>query len=134
MKKKFVSSWKRSKKPNKQRKYRYNAAIHIKQKFIHSILSKELRKKYNKRNLGLKTGDKIKIVAGNFKGKEGKVERVDIKKTLIYVGGIEKVKKDGSKVLYPLHPSNLMITELNLDDKKRQKILDRKKKLNKQED
>ncbi|MEK6835561.1 MAG: 60S ribosomal protein L26, partial [Nanoarchaeota archaeon] len=36
------------------------------------------------------------------------------------------VKLDGSKVYYPLHPSNLMITELNLNDKKRKAKLERK--------
>jgi len=37
----------------------------------------------------------------------------------VFVTGIEKIKKNGSKFLVSLAPSNLMITELNLKDKKR---------------
>ena len=48
MKKKFSESWKSSKQVRKQRKYRYNAPLHIKQKFVNVHLAKELRKKYKK--------------------------------------------------------------------------------------
>ena|SRR3989338_5855168 len=128
MKKEFSINWKRSKIPKKQRKYRYMAPLHIKQKFLHVHLSKELKKKYNRRNLGLKKGDKVKIVRGQFKKQMGKVDRIDLKRTKVYISGIEIIKKDGSKTNYPIDPSNLVITELNLDDKMRQKILDRKLK------
>jgi len=124
--KNFSASWKSSRKRGKQRKYRFNAQLHIKQKFTHSHLSKELRKKYGKRNIGIRKGDKVKILRGQFKKHEGKVERIDIKKTRIFVNGIEVSRKDGTKRQFPLNPSNLMITELNMDDKLRQKILERK--------
>ena len=76
--------------------------------------------------MGLRKGDKVKVMRGQFKKKEGKVEQVNLKKTLIYVEGIEITKKDGTKTRYPIHPSNLMVTELNIDDKMRQKSLERK--------
>ncbi len=63
---------------------------------------------------------------GQFKKHTGNVERIDLKKTKVYLSGIEITKKDGSKTTYPINPSNLIITELNLDDKMRQKIIDRK--------
>lgn len=122
----FSTSWKGSKKPGKQRKYRHNAPLHIKQKLVNAHLSKELRKKYAKRSIALRKGDRVKITTGQFSKREGKIENVDLKKTRIFVSGIEVVKKDGTKRLLPLHPSNLMITELSLDDKLRQKVLDRK--------
>ena len=75
MKKKFTTTWKKSTQVKKQRKYRYNAPLHIKQKFMHSHLSPELRKKHNTRSAQLKTGDKVKILRGAFRKKEGKVER-----------------------------------------------------------
>tara|TARA_Y100000310_G_C20675381_1_gene812748 strand:+ start:2585 stop:2965 length:381 start_codon:yes stop_codon:yes gene_type:complete len=126
MKTKFSSSWKRSVQPRKQRKYRHNAPLHIKQKFISAHLSKDLRKKHNKRNVGVRKGDKVKVMRGQFKKKEGKIDQVSLKKTRVYVEGVEITKKDGTKTRYPLHPSNLMIIELNMDDKMRQKILERK--------
>lgn len=122
----FKTSWKSSKQPKKQRKYRSNAPLHIKHKFMASHLSKELRQKHNKRSITLRKGDKIKILRGNFKGKSGVVERVVSKRDKIYVNGIEVIKKDGTKQLVPLRPSNLLITQLNLDDKKRKLKLENK--------
>lgn len=126
MKTKFSSSWVKSKQPRKQRKYRYNAPLHIKQKFVGAHLSKELHKKYSKRSMNVRKGDSVKIMRGQFKNKTGKVEEVNLKKTLTYVSGIEIAKRDGTKARFPIHPSNLMITELNMDDKMRTKILGRK--------
>ena len=126
MKTKFSSSWKKSKQPSKQRKYRYNAPLHVKQKFVSTHLSKDLRKKYKKRNVNLRKGDSVKVMRGQFKNKFGKVDEVDVKKTSVYVDGIEIVKRDGTKSRYPIHPSNLIITEVNLEDKMRNKIIVRK--------
>jgi len=122
----FSSAWKSSKKPRKQIKYRTDAPLHIRQKLVHAHLSKDLRKKYGKRSIGLRKGDKVKIIAGKFKKHEGKVESIDLKKARIFVNGIEKSKRDGTKRMLALQPSNMMITELNMEDKLRQKILERK--------
>ncbi|MBI2101578.1 50S ribosomal protein L24 [Candidatus Woesearchaeota archaeon] len=124
--KKFSGAWKSSGKPRKQRKYRLNAPLHIKQKLVHSHLSKDLRKKYSMRSVSLRKGDKVKIMRGNFKKQEGKVDSISTKDTAVFVSGIEVTKKDGTKRLVLFNPSNLMITELNLDDKQRQEILERK--------
>jgi len=119
--------WISSKQPRKQRKYRYNAPLHVKKKFVGSHLSVELRKKYNKRNVAIIKGDKVKIVRGQFKNHAGKVEKVNIKYSKLIISGIEVSKKDGNKTTYPIDPSNVIITELNLDDKKRSEMLNRKK-------
>jgi len=119
MKSDFSTKWKSSKQPRKQRKYRYNAPLHIRSRFLGSHLSPELRKKYGKRSARVKKTDKVKIMRGQFKGKGGKVESVNTKRGIVYIEGIEAIKKDGTKTKYPIHSSNLMITELNLDDKKR---------------
>ena len=122
----FSSSWKSSRKPRKQRNYRKNSPLHIKQKFVHSHLSKELRKKFKKRSIALRKGDKVKIMVGKFRKHEGRIEKIDIKLGRAFVNGVEITRKDGTKKWLPLDPSNLLITELNLEDKFRQKILERK--------
>lgn len=91
---------------------------------MHAHLSKELRTKYGRRNFGLKIGDKVKILRGQFRKKEGKITKVMLKQGKVYIEGIETLKTDGSKTFYPLNPSNLMITDLNLDDKKRKSKLE----------
>ena len=119
----FSRSWKRSKQPRKQRKYRKNAPRHIRNKFLSIHLSKELRKEYKKRNITIRKGDKVKVLRGQFKGKTGIVDRINTKKVKIYVTGLEMIKKDGSKTFYPVDPSNLIITEFNLEDKMRKKSM-----------
>jgi len=123
---KFSKKWKASTQPRKQRKYRYSAPAHIRIKFLRAPLSKELRKKHNKRATLVRKGDKVKILRGQFKGKSGKVESVDSKREKLYIENIQLQKTDGSKSHYPIHPSKVQITELKLDDKKRSESLKRK--------
>ena len=119
MKQKFSTTWKASKQPRKQRKYLANAPLHLKKKLLSVNLAKELRKKYEKRNIVVRKGDTVKITRGKFKKKQGKVIEVHIKRGRLAVEGILAKKQDGSKVNILLRPSNLQITELNTDDKKR---------------
>ena len=126
MKNKISSAWKGSKKIRKQRKYRFKSPLHVKHKLIAAHLSKELRKKYGKRAMPLRKGDSVKVMRGQFKRKEGKVAVINTKKMKVFVEGIQKARKEGTKINVLLEPSNLMILSLNLDDKKRAKILERK--------
>jgi large subunit ribosomal protein L24 len=123
MKKLFSKFWKASKQPRKQRKFQANAPLHIKKKFLSVNLSKDLRKKHERRNIPIRKGDLVKIMRGKFKGKNGKVLEVKIKKSMVSVEGIQKKKADASMVNIFLSPSNLQIIGLNLDDKKRTKKL-----------
>lgn len=119
MKSIFSLSWLKSVKPRKQRKFRLNAPLHIKGKFLNSPLSKELKEKYSIKNLRVRKGDKVKIVRGQFKGKIGLVDKVSVLRSKIFVVGAELVKKDGGKVNYAIDPSNVIIIDLVLTDKKR---------------
>ncbi|MEM4326097.1 MAG: 50S ribosomal protein L24 [Candidatus Pacearchaeota archaeon] len=126
MKKKFSKFWKSSKKPRKQRKYIINAPLHIKRKMMSSNLSKELRKRFGIRSFPLRKGDTVRVFRTKFKGKEGKVLKVNYKKNGVEISGIQIKKQDGSRVNVLIHPSNLQIIELNLEDKKRAEALKRK--------
>jgi len=126
MKTKFANVWKRSVQPRKQRKYRANLPNHLKQKLMRAPLSKELRKKYNKRALTLRVGDTIKVVTGQFKGVMGKIDIIDYNKNKIKLTGAELVKSNGQLVKYPIDPSNVTIITPDLSDKKRKEILERK--------
>lgn len=119
MKAKFSSSWKGSKQKRKQVKFRINAPLHIKKKLISANLSKELRKRFNKRSLPLRKGDTVKIMRGKFSKKKGKIESIELRFSKVYVEGIQETKHDGNKFNVPIDASNLQIEELNLDDKKR---------------
>lgn len=131
MKQKFKKSWKASKQPRKQRKYAAKAPLHIKKKLVSANLDKELRKKYNKRNLPVRKGDTVKIMRGKFQGKKGKVTKVILKTSKVIVDGIQIKKKDGSKIDVKMEPSNLQILELNMEDKRRMENVKDSKKENK---
>src|SRR3990167_5041513 len=119
MEKTFSKSWLSSKQPRKQRKYSYNAPLHLRRVFLSSLLSKELRKKLGKRSIPLVKDDEVKIMRGQHKGKIGKITMVNTKKIRVYVDNAYRLKLDGSKSYYPMHPSNLIIINLNLKGKKR---------------
>ena len=126
MKKQLSTKWKASKQPRKQRKYLANAPLHLRHKLISANLSKELRKKYEKRNFPVRKEDLVKILVGEFKGKTGKINQVNLKKLKVSIEGINRIKKDGTKVKIYFDPSNLQIQELILEDKKRMVSLKRK--------
>jgi large subunit ribosomal protein L24 len=115
-------------KPSKQRKMLFQAPDHIRYKHFAAPLAPELRKSYGTRSLPVRSGDTVRVMRGDHKGFEGKVARVDRRKFRIYVEGLTREKVDGSTVFVPIHPSKVMITKLNLDDKWRKKILERRKK------
>lgn len=134
MKKKFSTKWQASKQPRKQRKYLANAPLHLKKKILSVNLSKELRKKYKTRNIPVRKGDVVRIMRGRYKKKQGKIIEVKTKVSKVIVEGIQVKKRDGSKINIKLQPSNLQIIELNLEDKKRQKKVEKQeKKLNKEQ-
>jgi large subunit ribosomal protein L24 len=116
---KHTTSWKASTQPRKQRKYRRNAPLHIRGTFMRAHLAKELQSKYKTRSLRVRKGDTVKIMRGDHKKKSGKIERLDVTREKVYITGIEVVKKDGSKALIPIKPSNLLLQELDTTDKRR---------------
>lgn len=120
---KVTSSWKRSTQARKQRKYRYNAPLHERQKLLHVHLSEDLQKKYQRRAVLVRVGDKVRILRGAFKKRDAKVERIALRKERVFISGMEYIRKDGTKVPMSFHPSVLMITELLLDDTQRRKKL-----------
>ncbi len=116
---KWSKSWRSSKDPSKQRKYVYNAPLHIKRKMLKAMLSKDLKEKLKKNAVVIRKGDKVKILRGDFKGQVGEVIKVMTKKLRVYVDVAKRKNVKGEEKHIPLHPSNLMIVDLNLEDKKR---------------
>lgn len=115
-----------SKKPRKQRKWLHEAPHHVKSKMTSSNLSPELRKKYGRRVIPLRKGDSVVVERGDFKGTKGEVIRVEPSRQKAYIDGLTVKKSDGTDVEKPVHSSNLMITDLFLDDKERREVLERK--------
>lgn len=109
----------KSKKPRKQRAKMHRAPLHKKRKMIASHLSSkylEDAKHYYPRSAVIRKGDMVKIVRGSFAGHVGKVESVDTKAMRINVDGATISKADGTQIAAKIHPSNVIITKLDLSD------------------
>ena len=102
----------------------YRATMNTQSKQLGSTLSKDLRKKYGKRNARVTLGDTVKVTRGEYKGVDGKVSKISTQKNSIAVEGIKKEKSKGDKFDVYIHTSNVMITSLNTDDKWRMKKLE----------
>ena len=113
-------------KPGKQRKRMHQAPLNERYRRFSATLSSKLKKSHSTNSVPVRSGDTVTIMRGDRKGSEGKVTRVDRKNYRIFVEGVDREKVDGTKMLIPIHPSKVMITRLNLDDKWRKKILERK--------
>ena len=122
----------RSKKPSKQRKALFNAPFHKRQKLMSAPLSESLRseilEKYGVwvRSFPVRSGDSVIITRGDFKGAEGKIAKVDLKKLRVFVDGITKEKSDGTTYFPAIHPSKIRLIKIDLDDPRRKKKLERK--------
>jgi len=111
--------------PRKQRKMLFNAPLHRRRKWLAAHLDEPLLLKYDRRSLPVIKGDTVKIMRGIFKGHVNKVIKVDVKRGFVEVEGAIMTKADGKKVAKPIHPSNLLITKLNLTDPWRRRKLEK---------
>ena len=120
--------------PRKQRKLLYNAPAHLRHKRMAAPLSPQLIASKGAKTLPVRKGDTVRIMRGDHKGFEGKISRVDLKNYRIYIEGLTREKVDGTAIFIPVHPSKVMIKNLNLDDKWRKAIVETKKELPKEEE
>ena len=82
-------------------------------------LSKDLRAKVGKRSLPIRTGDKVSVVRGDFKGHEGEVLSVDYTSYKVTIEDVTLSKPDGTATFLPVDPSNLVIIDADLKDDRR---------------
>ena len=105
----------------------YRATMQTRSKQLGSALSKDLRKKYGKRSVRVVEGDSVTILRGEFKGVDGKVAKVSTEKNSVAIEGVKKEKTKGDKFDVYIHTSNLVVTSLNTEDKRRVSKLEGRK-------
>jgi len=91
-------------------------------------LSRELRAKHGFRSLPVRTGDRIMIVKGDYKGVEGDVNRVDRVKGRVYVSGVYRENARGEQRLVPIPLNSVILVKIDEKDKWRKRVLERKSK------
>ena len=130
MKNSWSRHWSSSKQPRKQRKYRANAPLHVRQRLLAAHLSKDLRNEYKRRSLSVRTGDEVTVKRGEFVGKSGRIVEVNLHDLKIFVDGVKRKMASGQEKNAALDPSNVVVTKLNMDDKKRLKSAKKAKAIN----
>ncbi|RME31733.1 50S ribosomal protein L24 [Candidatus Woesearchaeota archaeon] len=118
MKQAHSTKWKASVQPRKQRKYLHNLPYHRQGSQLSVHLSPALREKHKTRALRVRKGDKVRVLRGTHRGKEGIVDHVDVRNARIHVSKVEHAKREGGTAPYPLRPSNCMLIQL-VEDKRR---------------
>lgn len=110
-----------SSQPRKQRYFRANAPMHVRQNFVNVHISKDLAKRLGikKRSIEVRKGDTVKIMSGDSRGKSGKVTSVNLKTSKVLIEGVSRRNAKNKELLVPIHASNLYITDLDISDKLR---------------
>jgi large subunit ribosomal protein L24 len=88
-----------------------------------AVLDDSLRRQYNRKSLRVIKGDSVKVIRGEYKGVEGKVEKVNTENATFHIEGIQRDKIKGGQVKIPIHSSNVIVIGLNLEDKNRSRKL-----------
>jgi large subunit ribosomal protein L24 len=114
-----------SKSTGKQRRRIYKSPIHSHKKMLKCRLDEFLQEEYGLRSLVVKKGDLVRVMRGQFRDTEGKVVRVDYGAIRVYLESATTTKADGKEAQIPVHPSNIMLVKLELDDD-RKRIIDNK--------
>jgi len=115
-------------KPTKVRNYQiYRATMATRSKQLGSPLSKELQEKYGKRSMRVVLGDTVKVMRGEYRGVDGKISKISILDNSVAIEGVKKEKSKGEKFDVLIRSTNVVITNLNLDDHWRKTKLEGKK-------
>lgn len=106
-------------KPGKQRKRMLTGVYHIKRKLLVAPIDKTLIKQVDKKRIALRKGDGVKILVGDHKGKTSTIDRVNYDRGVVYLKDIRVTNTRGQEKHLPFRASNLVITSLIQNDKKR---------------
>jgi large subunit ribosomal protein L24 len=79
-------------------------------------ITKNLKNQYSKRSLRVIKGDTVRILRGEYKGIEGKIEKVNTKRGTVSIEGVQREKIKGGNVKVQIHASNVQIISLEMGD------------------
>jgi large subunit ribosomal protein L24 len=96
---------------------------HQRDKMVGAVLEDTLREQYKRKNIRVVKGDSVRVMRGEYKGVEGKVEKVNTERATFHIEGIQREKIRGGQVKVPIPSSNVMVISLNLDDNYRSRKL-----------
>ena len=96
---------------------------HQRDRMVGATLADNLRQQYSRRSVRVVKGDSVRVMRGEYKGVEGKVEKVNTENGTLQIEGVQREKIKGGQVKVFIHASNVMVTSLKTDDKYRSAML-----------
>ena len=110
--------------PHKQRNRQERASLHEKQKQVRAPLASELREEYGQRSVRVNAGDTVAVQRGDFAGESAEVVDVDLRAAEIEIEDVTVETADGEEVPRSLDASNVQVTDLDLEDDRREARLE----------
>ena len=110
--------------PRKQRNRQRDASLHERHDQVRATLSEELREEYGQRSVQVNAGDTVEVLRGDHAGEEAEVLDVDLADAVVHVEDVTVERADGEETPRPLDASNLRVTDLNLEDDRREARLE----------
>ena len=109
--------------PRRQRRALYRATTFERRHRMTVPLSRELRRRFHRRNVPVRKGDTVRVLSGSFVGREERVARISLRDYTVTLDNV--TLKTAEEKLKPLalRPSHLVITRLNLADPWRRRAL-----------
>ena len=109
--------------PRRQRKALYTADLFHRRRRMAVPLSKELRRRYGRRQLPVRKGDTVRILSGSYVGREERVAKVDLQRYSVTLDNVTGKTADAKLKPLPIRPNHLVLTKLNLADPWRRRVL-----------
>ena len=109
--------------PRQQRKALYTADLFERRRRMAVPLSRELRRRYGRRQIPVRKGDTVRILSGSFVGREERVAKVDLRGYSVTLDNVTGKTADAKMKPLPVRPNHLVLTKLNLADPWRRRIL-----------
>ena len=121
----------KSTKPRKQRLALQNVKQHQASKVFMVRLDEPLQEEWGIKRLPLRKDDEVRVIKNEMTDVEGKVLNLNRRTRTIQIEECTLEKKSGATYYIPISPSNVILTKLGGKkmDPWRQKIIDRKQKL-----
>ena len=109
--------------PRQQRKALYGADLFERRRRMAIPLSRDLRRRYGRRQLPVRKGDTVRVLSGSYVGREERVAKVDLRGYSVTLDNVTGKTADAKLKPLPIKPNHLVLTKLNLSDVWRRRLL-----------
>ena len=109
--------------PRRQRRALYNAPTAERRRRMTVPLSRELRRRFQRRNVPVRKGDTVRVLSGSYAGREERVAKISRRSYSVTLENVTLKTAEEKLTPLGLRPAHLVITRLNLADPWRRRSL-----------